>query len=95
MPAADLTLNVTEFKAKSLKLFDQLSRGEIGRITVTKRGRPVATVSAHDKESRRFEDVFGCMAGTATIAPGTDLTAPMIDEDWGGEMLKDWDEQNC
>ncbi|WP_375458751.1 type II toxin-antitoxin system Phd/YefM family antitoxin [uncultured Enterovirga sp.] len=95
MAAAELTLNVTEFKAKSLKLFDQLSRGEIGRITVTKRGRPVATVSAAPPDAKLgVEDLYGRLRGTVSIPPGVDITEPVIHPEWEEEMLRDWDEQN-
>jgi hypothetical protein len=38
-------------------------------------------VTAHEKEPPR--DPWGCMAGTVTILPGTDLTAPS--EIWNAE----------
>src|SRR4051812_10589282 len=94
MSAAELTLNVTAFKAQSLKLFDRLARGEIGKITVTKRGKPVATVSPTRKAATTFDELYGSMKGTAHIPPGIDLTEPTIHPEWEEEMLRDWDEQN-
>jgi prevent-host-death family protein len=45
-------IGATEFKAKCLALLDEIdNRG--GTITVTKRGRPVATVSAAKKPAWR------------------------------------------
>jgi antitoxin (DNA-binding transcriptional repressor) of toxin-antitoxin stability system len=40
-----LTLSVSQFKAQCLELFEKLSRGEISRVIVTKRGAVVATVA--------------------------------------------------
>lgn len=44
------------------------------RVEAAERGSP----------SRRKIDPWGCMAGTVTIMPGTDLTAP-ADEEWNAE----------
>ena len=53
-------VTATEFKAKCLALLDEVaSKG--GTITVTKRGRPVATVSP--VKSRRFPSSEGILRG--------------------------------
>jgi hypothetical protein len=46
--------------------------------------RQVAFVLRPDALSLPRRDIFGCMAGTITIAPGVDLTAPS-DEVWNAE----------
>lgn len=92
--AAELTLNVTEFKAKSLRLLDDLAAGRLDRIVVTKRGQPLATISPPAARHVSGQDWYGSMRGTMTIAPGVDLTAPVIDWDWEAEMMENWDKQN-
>ena len=92
-----LTVGATDYKAHCLALFDELVAGRLTRIRITRQGARVAetTLAPRDpKRPARFEDIWGCMAGTVTIAPGVDLTAPTFDEGWEEEMLRDWDEQN-
>lgn len=94
-PEGVLTLGATDYKAHCLALFDELLAGRLTRIRVTRRGMPLAETTlarrAFDRPTR-FEDIWGCMAGTVTIAPGIDLTAPTLDKGWEEEMLRDWDE---
>lgn len=94
MPDAELTINVTEFEARSLALLDDLARGTLSKITVTRLGKPLAIVAPAERERSHFDEMYRSMAGTMTIAPGVDLTAPTVDDDWEEEMLKSWDEQN-
>lgn len=61
---ATVDIPAGEFKARCLKLMDQVARtGET--ITITKRGKPVAQLVpvAAARQSRRF----GCLAGTVKI----------------------------
>lgn len=51
------------FKAECLRLMDEVARRRTP-IVITKRGKPVAKLVPVDE---RAPDVFGCMAGTATI----------------------------
>jgi len=53
-------VSATEFKAKCLALLDEIDR-QGGTITVTKRGRPVATVGPVRK--RRFKSSEGILKG--------------------------------
>ena len=57
-------IGATEFKAKCLALLDEIEQ-EGGTITVTKRGRPVATVSAAKKPA--FRSSKGILAGKIKI----------------------------
>ena len=87
-------VSATEFKAKSLALIDEIQRtGE--PLTVTRRGKPSITLTAEQGEApkRRIEDIFGCMKGTITVAPGVDLTVSVLDDDWEEQWLASWDEQ--
>ena len=82
----ELTITVTEFKAKCLDLFKRLEQGELGRVTVTRRGKPIADVAARSAERKTFDEIYGCMKGTITIAPAVDLTEAVISpEEWDAE----------
>ena len=63
--AANLTVNVTEFKAKCLTLFDEVEAGNIS-ITVTRRGKPVAVIGAPPKK-KPFKSSRGMWAGKLRI----------------------------
>ena len=64
----------TEFKAKCLALLDEIDNHG-GTITVTKRGRPVATVSAAKKPAWRSpKDILkGKLKITGDIVDTTEL----------------------
>ncbi len=57
-------VSATEFKAKCLALFDEIEEHG-GTITVTKRGRPVATVGPAKK--RAWKSSKGAWAGKIEI----------------------------
>ncbi|HTB10771.1 MAG TPA: type II toxin-antitoxin system prevent-host-death family antitoxin [Bryobacteraceae bacterium] len=57
-------VSATEFKAKCLALLDQVAE-EGGTVTVTKRGRPVATVVR--AKQRPFRSSEGILAGKVKI----------------------------
>jgi len=57
-------VNVTEFKAKCLALLDEIGeRG--GTITITKRGRPLASVGP--AKQPKWKSSEGALAGKVTI----------------------------
>jgi prevent-host-death family protein len=60
----DRIIGATEFKAKCLALLDEIEEHG-GTITVTKRGRPVATVSAAKKQV--WKSSAGILAGKLKI----------------------------
>ena len=57
-------IGATEFKAKCLALLDEVEEHG-GTITVTKRGRPVATLSAAKKT--KFKSSAGILAGKVKL----------------------------
>jgi prevent-host-death family protein len=57
-------VSVTEFKAKCLSLLSQIDE-EGGTVTVTKRGRPLATVAPAKKKPFRSSE--GILAGKVKI----------------------------
>lgn len=74
------TLSVTDFKARCLELFDRLTKGTLDCIEVTRRGKVVAIVKPPAAQEKEAQAVHGCMKGMALIAPGVDLTAPVLEE---------------
>ena len=62
---ASRVVSVTEFKAKCLAMLDEIGKNG-GTITVTKRGRPMATVSP---VSRRPKSSEGMWRGKVRIPP--------------------------
>jgi antitoxin (DNA-binding transcriptional repressor) of toxin-antitoxin stability system len=63
------TISVTEFKAKCLALLDQIGQ-EGGTLTVTKRGRPLATVGPVKRKP--FKSSEGILAGKIKIVGDLD-----------------------
>lgn len=79
-------VSATEFKAKSLKLIDEMERsGE--PLTITRRGKPSLTLSARKAGLPVSGSIFGCMKGTVKILG--DIVGP-VDPDWEAE----WDANN-
>jgi prevent-host-death family protein len=71
------TIPAGEFKAKCLKLMDEV-RSQRSTIVITKKGRPVAKLTPPDEPA---EEVLGCLAGKLEILG--DITAPVVaPEDW-------------
>ncbi|HEB99618.1 MAG TPA: type II toxin-antitoxin system Phd/YefM family antitoxin [Thiotrichales bacterium] len=71
-----MKINATEFKAKCLKLVDEVAQTR-EPIIITKRGKPVAKVVPLESETPA--SYFGCMAGTIEITG--DIISP-IEEEW-------------
>ena len=85
MPDID-TLNASEFKAKCLDLLDQVNDGRIGRLVVTKRGKPVAVVTAPPVTEEAVRRFLAGMRGSVIIPEGVDLTEPALDEPMDAEL---------
>jgi len=80
------TLNASEFKAKCLDLLDQVNDGRIGRLVVTKRGRPVAVVTAPPVSEDAVRRFLAEMRGSVIVPEGVDLTEPALDEPMDAEL---------
>jgi prevent-host-death family protein len=65
-------MTATEFKAKCLAVLDEVDKNG-GSVTVTKRGKPVATVTRAAK--KRWKSPEGTWAGKVEIVG--DIMAPM------------------
>ena len=70
------TIGAAEFKAHCLEILDRLSAREVSRVTITKRGRPVAVLVPPDDARDAVRRIHGFLRGSVVIPPGTDLTAP-------------------
>ena len=74
------TYTATEFKAKCLDILDQLAAHKLTRVTITKRGRIVATLSPPDEPEMAMRQLHGFLRGSVIAPPGFDFTAPVLDE---------------
>ncbi len=80
------TISATEFKAKCLDLLDQVSRGDLDELEVTKHGRVVARLVPPVATAPAGEEWHGFMRGSVTIPEGFDLTEPATDEAWDAQL---------
>ncbi len=71
-----MEIAATEFKAKCLKLMDQVANTHES-IVITKRGKPIAKLTPVEQEPER--ELFGYMAGTMEITG--DIVSP-IEQEW-------------
>ncbi|MGE0408466.1 MAG: type II toxin-antitoxin system Phd/YefM family antitoxin [Amphiplicatus sp.] len=80
------TITATEFKAKCLKLMDEVAEtGET--ILVTKHGEVVAKIAPVGDETPKRKSIFGMHKELIRIPPDLDLTKPIVDPDdvWTGD----------
>jgi hypothetical protein len=80
----ELTLSASVFKARCLEVFKALEQRRLTRVTVTRHGKPVAELIPPQTPGR--PRTWGCMRGTVRIAPGVDLTEPVLDEPLDAEL---------
>ena len=74
----EITISVSAFKARCLRLFDALQKRKIGKVVVTRHGKPVGELVP---PKLKLTPLHGALRGTVRIAPGVDLTRPTVDED--------------
>jgi antitoxin (DNA-binding transcriptional repressor) of toxin-antitoxin stability system len=72
-----LEVSATAFKARCLSIFKDLEARRVTRVLVTRRGRAVAELIPPRTE---LPTLWGAHRGSVEIAPGIDLTAPVVDE---------------
>ena len=85
MVSSELTVTATEFKAKCLDIFKRLGDHRLTRVTVTRRGKPVAVITPPQIDAATARAVVGSMAGSVWIDPDFDLTAPVFDDEMDAE----------
>jgi prevent-host-death family protein len=71
-----LEIGAAEFKAKCLRLLDEISEHKLVAIVITKHGKPVARLAPIDNGGGT---IYGAMKGLAKI--NGDLTEP-LEADW-------------
>lgn len=76
----DKYVAAAEFKANCLRLMDEVAQ-QRRPIVITKRGKPIAKLVPVEKKAP--VDLFGYMAGTATICG--DIISPIEDAGWTGD----------
>ena len=79
MVSSELVITATEFKARCLELFTRLNEGGLRKVTVTRRGKPVAEVVRHVAETDDVTAGYGSMRDVTYIPDGFDLTAPIFE----------------
>ncbi len=72
-----LRISATEFKARCLAIFRDLEARRVARVLVTRRGRPVAELTP---PRTTLPTLWGAHRGSVEVAPGIDLTEPVVDE---------------
>jgi antitoxin (DNA-binding transcriptional repressor) of toxin-antitoxin stability system len=72
-----LRVSATEFKARCLAIFRDLEARRLGRVLVTRRGRPVVEVTP---AQTTLPTLWGAHRGSVEVMPGVDLTEPVLDE---------------
>jgi prevent-host-death family protein len=86
MTEGEIEISATEFKAKCLGLLDRLSERKLKRVTVTKRGKPVAVLTPPKAaKEKTLPSIFGCLKDRTFVPPGYDLTKPVFEEEWDAE----------
>ena len=80
MATRELTVNVTEFKAKCLEHLRKLEAGRLRKVTVVRRGKPVAVVQSAAAASKPLTDSYGFMQGTLRLSPDYDPFEQVIEE---------------
>ena len=85
-PSTARTVTATEFKAKCLKLMDEVAEsGE--EIVITKKGKPVAKLTPYREGPKTL---FGIDRGKYEIIG--DLDDVFLDVDWDAETAKRWED---
>ena len=94
-PPTPRTIRASEFKAKCLKLMDEVAEsGE--EIVITKNGKPVAKLTPYKTAAEeipyhdRPKSPFGLNKGMYEIIG--DLDDAFLDVDWDAETAKRWED---
>jgi len=74
------SFTATDFKARCLEIFDQLAAHKLTRVTITKRGKPVAVLTPPDDPQAAARQLHGFMRGSVVGGTDQDLTAPALGE---------------
>jgi hypothetical protein len=76
-------MSASEFKANCLGVFDKLATRKLRRVTILKRGKPVAVLTPPARKRNDKASIFGFMRGTVSAPRGFDFSP--LDEVWNAE----------
>jgi antitoxin (DNA-binding transcriptional repressor) of toxin-antitoxin stability system len=79
----DLEISATTFKATCLEVLRSLERRTYARVIVTRRGKPIAELTAPRTATPKL---WGSLRGSIDVAPGVDLTKPVLAESLDAEQ---------
>ena len=83
MHSTQLTIGVTEFKARCLEILTRLSDHRLRHVVITRRGKPVAEMTPPKGPEGKSDSVVGMLKGKLIIPEGVDLTEPTGSlDDW-------------
>lgn len=81
MPKSERTMPASQFKAQCLRVLDDVAARRVSKVTVTKRGKPTAIVTAAERPLKPKKPfAHGFLKGSVMFPEGLDLTAPVLDE---------------
>jgi antitoxin (DNA-binding transcriptional repressor) of toxin-antitoxin stability system len=80
MASKEVSVNVTEFKTKCLEHLRKLETGKLRKVTVLRRGKPVAVVESAATKDKPLKSAYGFMRGVMRIPPDYDPFEQVIDE---------------
>jgi hypothetical protein len=80
------TLSATEFKAKCLDILDRISRRELEKVVITKRGIAVGVLMPPTATTAEVERLHGFLRSSVIVPPEIDLTAPIADEPFAADQ---------
>jgi antitoxin (DNA-binding transcriptional repressor) of toxin-antitoxin stability system len=78
----EVAVGVTAFGPRSLALIQAVASGRLGRVVLTRRGRPIAALVPLVEEPK---ELWGALAGIMEPVAGVDLGAP-TGERWKREF---------
>ena len=79
MVTSELTISVSEFKAKCLDIMKRLGEHRLRKVVVTRRGKPLAVVTQADAGKASFAELHGSMKGKTVIPQGMDIVGPIFE----------------
>ena len=74
------TYGAADFKTKCLAILDRVARHDVDQVTITKRGRAVALLTAPPSTADAVGTLHGFMRGSVSVPKSVDLLAPVLDE---------------
>jgi prevent-host-death family protein len=75
-----VTVSASAFKAKCLELLNRLDTGALERVTVTKRGKPIAVVERARTPRKPYKSAYGFLRGYIKLSPDYDPFEQVIED---------------